>query len=177
MLGATSWKKSVVEKTWNFVWLEIANQWLEVTRQFLWLDPIKSWLWLEGLVILTRQKWLGHITAKIPIELGIILGIQPACLPCSYEQESGTVQHAIDWVTLHHKGSNDMSRVLCRYYAHQTNLPTEHVLIKCNALWSGRTCNTRYEWQKRRDTIAKSIMKTTPTKPRSFKYHWECWRM
>jgi len=57
-------------------WLEPANQWLEVTRQFsrLWLDSTKSWLWLdskkiwmtrlwlEGLVTLTRQIWLGHIT-------------------------------------------------------------------------------------------------------------------
>jgi len=55
----------------------LANQWLEATRQFLWLDSdstrpshdsdadstIFKWLWLEGLVTLTRQKWLGHITA------------------------------------------------------------------------------------------------------------------
>ena len=55
-------------------WLELVNQWLEVTRPFLWLHSTKSWLdsdsirqncrwlWLEGLVTLTRQKWLGHIT-------------------------------------------------------------------------------------------------------------------
>ena len=49
-------------------WLELANQWLEVTRQFLWLDSDSNrpshdstltrknfwWLWLEGLVTLTR---------------------------------------------------------------------------------------------------------------------------
>ena len=46
-------------------WLELANQWLEVTRQFLWLDSTKSWLWLEGLVTLTRQKWLGNITGNL----------------------------------------------------------------------------------------------------------------
>jgi len=49
-------------------WLELANQWFEVTRHFLWLDSDSTWknfwwLWLEGLVTLTRQKWLGHITS------------------------------------------------------------------------------------------------------------------
>jgi len=31
-------------------WLELANQWLEVTRQFSWLDydSTKSWLWLDS---------------------------------------------------------------------------------------------------------------------------------
>ena len=48
-------------------WLELGNQWLEVTRKFLWLasDSTRKnfrWLWLEGLVTLTGQKWLGHIT-------------------------------------------------------------------------------------------------------------------
>jgi len=67
-------------------WLELVNQWLEVTRPFLWLDvdSTESWLdsdstkfqmiltrlWLEGLVTLTRleglvtltrQKWFGYI--------------------------------------------------------------------------------------------------------------------
>jgi len=59
-------------------WLELANQWLEVTRQFLWLDSDSTqprydsdstrksfrWFWLEGFVTLTRQKWFGHITAR-----------------------------------------------------------------------------------------------------------------
>ena len=59
-------------------WLELANQWLEVTRQFSCLDSDSTrpshdsdstrknfrWLWLEGLVTLTRQKWLGHITVS-----------------------------------------------------------------------------------------------------------------
>ena len=52
-------------------WLELANQWLEVTRQFLLLDSDSTrpnhgsestrknfrWLWLEGLVTMTRL-WL-----------------------------------------------------------------------------------------------------------------------
>jgi len=28
------------------LWLELANQWLVATWQFLWLDSTKSWLWL-----------------------------------------------------------------------------------------------------------------------------------
>ena len=46
-------------------WLDLANQWLEVTRQFLWpiSDSTMSWLWLEGLVTLTRL-WFGHITGN-----------------------------------------------------------------------------------------------------------------
>jgi len=29
-------------------WLELANQWLDVSRQFSWLDSTKSWLWLDS---------------------------------------------------------------------------------------------------------------------------------
>ena len=55
-------------------WLELVNQWLKETRPILRLDTTKTWLdsdsarqnfrwlWLEGLVTLTLQKWLGHIT-------------------------------------------------------------------------------------------------------------------
>jgi len=42
-------------------WLELANQWLDSS-----CDSTRNnfrWLWLEGLVTLTRQKWLGHTTA------------------------------------------------------------------------------------------------------------------
>jgi len=39
-------------------WLELANQWLEATRQFLWLDSIKSWLWLEKILDDSDSKGL-----------------------------------------------------------------------------------------------------------------------
>jgi len=57
-------------------WAPFSN--LSGARQFLWLDSTKSWLhsgstrknfmwlWLEELVTLTRQKWLGHITEANP---------------------------------------------------------------------------------------------------------------
>ena len=66
---------------WNFFWLKIANQKLEVTRQFLWLHSDSSRASHDSsltllekildesdstvtrrLVTLTRKKLLGHIT-------------------------------------------------------------------------------------------------------------------
>ena len=78
---AKKWCRKNVKFRVTRHWLEVANQWLEVTRQFSWLDSDSTrpshdsnsdskkiwmtltWLWHEGLVTLTRQKWLGHITA------------------------------------------------------------------------------------------------------------------
>jgi len=77
-------QKNVVEKTCNFVWLDIDSnlqtndsKWLDGSRDstLTWLDRVMTltltrknfgWLWLEGLVTLTRQKWLGHITGRNP---------------------------------------------------------------------------------------------------------------
>jgi len=47
-------------KTWNFVWLDIDSR-LQ-TNNSKWLDSTKLWLWLDQVMTLTRQKWLGHIT-------------------------------------------------------------------------------------------------------------------
>jgi len=38
-------------------WLELANQRLETTQQFLWLDSAKPWLWL-GLWLEKYFRWL-----------------------------------------------------------------------------------------------------------------------
>jgi len=47
-------------------WLELVNQWLEVTRPFLLLDSDSTRPSHDSTkfqMTLTRQKWLGHITA------------------------------------------------------------------------------------------------------------------
>ena len=86
-LGAISYQKNVGEnrKYMKFRvtrhWLELASRWLKMTRQFSWLDSDSTrlshesdfdstrknfgWLWLEGPVTLTRQKWLGLISANL----------------------------------------------------------------------------------------------------------------
>ena len=65
-------KKSVVEKDVKLrvtrFWLELANQWLEATQQFFWLDSDSKKFWMT----LTRQKWLGHITAGQQVNLATI---------------------------------------------------------------------------------------------------------
>jgi len=53
------WEPLLAKKLNNVIfhltrhWLALANQWLEVTRQFLWFESDSKsfrWLWLEGLV-------------------------------------------------------------------------------------------------------------------------------
>ena len=60
MLGAISKQKNVVEKTWNFAWLDIDSslqtnhsKWLDSDSTWSWL-----WLWLEKILDDTDSKGL-----------------------------------------------------------------------------------------------------------------------
>jgi len=80
-----------------------------MTRQFSSLDSDSTrpshdsdstrknfgWLWLEGLVTLTRQKWLGHIT-DICVFLFTAMLVKSLAF-CVWEWRRYTIQYKLLW--------------------------------------------------------------------------------